>query len=187
MRKALVILALLAGPAAAQQGDPMELQRCVWRCLADSYGASDPRYHACVDRVCVGIDEGPSQTPVPGAWITGIATDGFSRYAGVQAPDGSGRGLFYMCTPGGLSYLALFGLDGMGGTLRFRIDAVDYLVPFDRSRGELTMTMPPRSPFMTTLGQGGRLGVLTEAGQPLMEVSLAGAGGAMATAVAACF
>lgn len=34
--------------------DPMEQQRCIWRCLADAKGNTDPRYHACVERLCIG-------------------------------------------------------------------------------------------------------------------------------------
>jgi len=51
-----IALALLAGlgamPAAAQP-DPMEEQRCVWRCLAQSRGNTDPAYEACVRARCV--------------------------------------------------------------------------------------------------------------------------------------
>jgi hypothetical protein len=71
----LVVAAMLAGagPAAAQD-DPMEEQRCVWRCLADSRGASDPAYHACVRAQCSGRPSGggaaraaPPAAPLPRA------------------------------------------------------------------------------------------------------------------------
>ena len=46
-------MAAFAAPAAAQM-DPMAEQRCVWACLANSRGASDPAYHACVRARCEG-------------------------------------------------------------------------------------------------------------------------------------
>lgn len=56
MDHAAIILAVLLGlgatPAAAQP-DPMEEQRCVWRCLAQSRGNTDPAYDACVRAQCV--------------------------------------------------------------------------------------------------------------------------------------
>lgn len=49
-----LVLLLGAGalPAAAQP-DPMEEQRCVWRCLAQSRGNTDPAYDACVRAQCM--------------------------------------------------------------------------------------------------------------------------------------
>ncbi len=44
--------ALLLSPLAALSQDEMEQQRCVWRCLADSKGNTDPAYGACVERYC---------------------------------------------------------------------------------------------------------------------------------------
>ncbi|WP_099557381.1 hypothetical protein [Hartmannibacter diazotrophicus] len=53
----LAILGAISVPAHAED-DPMEVQRCVWRCLANSRGADDPAYHACVDRMC---SDGPAE------------------------------------------------------------------------------------------------------------------------------
>jgi hypothetical protein len=39
--------------------DGMEGQRCIWRCLADSSGPSDPAYDACVEAQC-GNETAPS-------------------------------------------------------------------------------------------------------------------------------
>ncbi|MDZ4790841.1 MAG: hypothetical protein SGJ17_06450 [Hyphomicrobiales bacterium] len=50
---ALVLLACTSIPAAVEE-DYMEVQRCVWRCLAGSKGADDPAYNACVERLCSG-------------------------------------------------------------------------------------------------------------------------------------
>ncbi|MEI4470708.1 hypothetical protein [Frigidibacter sp. MR17.24] len=50
---ALAALAALAGSAAVAQDDAaMEVQRCVWRCLADSRDATDPAYQQCIDTRC---------------------------------------------------------------------------------------------------------------------------------------
>lgn len=49
-------------PAVAQSpGDPlyelgMELQRCVWSCLANSPGAESAAYNACVQDICSGLE-----------------------------------------------------------------------------------------------------------------------------------
>jgi hypothetical protein len=57
MRIAAAVSMLLAmSSAALAEPAYMEVQRCIWRCLADSKGASDPAYQACVSRVC---DEEP--------------------------------------------------------------------------------------------------------------------------------
>lgn len=55
-RGAIVSL-LMIGPALAQE-DPMEEQRCVWACLANSPGADSDEYNACVRQYC----EAPSTT-----------------------------------------------------------------------------------------------------------------------------
>ncbi len=62
---------LLAWPGLAlAQGDPMEAQRCVWRCLANARGADDPAYHACVQRQCNEAPARPAARPPAGrqAW-----------------------------------------------------------------------------------------------------------------------
>lgn len=50
-RTALLLLFLAATPSVAQE-DPMEMQRCIWSCLADANGPNDPAYGACVSRRC---------------------------------------------------------------------------------------------------------------------------------------
>jgi len=42
-------LSTISGSAA---DDPMEVQRCVWRCLANAKGADDPAYERCVKKYC---------------------------------------------------------------------------------------------------------------------------------------
>lgn len=55
----------------------MELQRCVWRCLAGSSGAQDPAYHACVERVCT-----PKERPISSP--PGSAAGGTARPSGAD-------------------------------------------------------------------------------------------------------
>jgi Putative peptidoglycan binding domain len=54
------VVALCMAPSASLSQDEMEQQRCVWRCLADSTGNTDPAYDACVARNCV---ESPAPAP----------------------------------------------------------------------------------------------------------------------------
>lgn len=46
-------------PVHAQDDDPMEFQRCIWRCLANSNGADDPAYQACITNICEGEEPAP--------------------------------------------------------------------------------------------------------------------------------
>jgi hypothetical protein len=48
---ALAFLPLWTIPGSAAD-DPMEVQRCVWRCLANVKGADDPAYERCVKKYC---------------------------------------------------------------------------------------------------------------------------------------
>jgi hypothetical protein len=48
---AVIGLALPSIPAFTEPPD-MELQRCIWRCLAEYKGASDPAYKRCVAKIC---------------------------------------------------------------------------------------------------------------------------------------
>ena len=63
MRVALAASMLLTfSTSALAQDDPMEAQRCIWRCLAASRGADDPAYHACARSQCDGA-EATEHTP----------------------------------------------------------------------------------------------------------------------------
>lgn len=61
-RELLFVVALVASTAAQAQEEAagMVLQRCVWSCLANSKGADDPAYQACVDAICMPAFEGQS-------------------------------------------------------------------------------------------------------------------------------
>ena len=60
MRILFMIKAVMIGAACsaafAQSSSEMDLQRCVWACLANSKGNSDPAYHACVENRCVAAN-----------------------------------------------------------------------------------------------------------------------------------
>lgn len=76
MRAALAVAILCVGfigPAA--QAEDMDLQRCIWRCLAANGPATNPAYHQCVDRVCVARQHAPAAAPpqtTPWSFINGI-------------------------------------------------------------------------------------------------------------------
>lgn len=165
----------------------MELQRCIWRCLANSPGNDSPEYNQCLARNCSGDAQTGLQPPVSGQpWQAGTATDGATRFAGIDLPDGSGRGVYYMCTAAGDSYLMLFAQQSPAGTYQLVIDGSRYPVPFDRSRQQLTLSLQPYSPLLIQLSQGQWLSVIDIYGTAIMQVSLAGAGQALNAARAAC-
>lgn len=76
MRSVAIVLGLLllGSSAAVAEDDPMEFQRCIWRCLANSGGASDPAYNACVQNICEGGSSEPVAPAAPsqsGRWTYG--------------------------------------------------------------------------------------------------------------------
>lgn len=137
---ARAVLAMLgfAAPAAAQM-DPMEEQRCVWRCLSQSRGAGDPAYDACVRTQCVGRPPRSSAAPAGGsakdaprpmpapvpsarrdAWRT-VTDLGYPAVAQcAPLPDRSSLCLTVSCPERGALALELFGLapSHSGGPMR---------------------------------------------------------------------
>lgn len=65
MRALMVFVAAAAGSVAASAfaQDGMELQRCIWQCLANSSGNDDPAYHECVERMCVAGEDAAAAPP----------------------------------------------------------------------------------------------------------------------------
>ncbi|SFU05728.1 hypothetical protein [Sedimentitalea nanhaiensis] len=184
-------LGLLVGFAAqmaqAQYVDPMEQQRCIWRCLAGSPGNTSPQYHQCVARFCT-----PQTAPQYSApsfarhWKSGIAADGQTRFAGADVGQEGGPGLYYMCDRQGQSYLMLFRHQGPPGMMRFRIGAQDFTVPFDRSRGELTVNVTPGGRFLNALSYGQSVWISDMHGGHVMHLNLQGAAAALQGAMAGC-
>lgn len=55
-----VCMLLALFQSAHAEDDAMEAQRCIWRCLANSKGADDPAYSACIAEKCDGPSENQS-------------------------------------------------------------------------------------------------------------------------------
>lgn len=181
-----VAASFFATGAFAQDEDPMEMQRCVWSCLANSPGADSLEYNLCVERFCA-TETALSGLPNNGVpWGVGIASDGITRFAGLQVPDGQGEGVYFMCSPRSLPYLMLFAFDRPEGAYRLNIDGREFVLPFDRSRGQLTVSLRPDAQLLDILAQGRWLSVTDPRGYPAASVSLAGAARAIATAQIQC-
>lgn len=69
----LMAVLVLALPVRAQVADdPMELQRCVWRCLTNSPDAASAACHQCVADVCAGPGTATADPILP-APVRGVA------------------------------------------------------------------------------------------------------------------
>ncbi|MBK0328321.1 hypothetical protein I5535_13595 [Rhodobacteraceae bacterium F11138] len=181
------LLVGLAQMAQAQYVDPMAQQRCIWRCLANSPGNTSSQYHQCVARLCMEQAAPQYSAPATGtAWKSGIAADGVTRFAGADSNQNGGPGLYYMCDRQGQSYLMLFRYQGAPGMMRFRIGVQDFSIPFDRSRGALTVNLTPGGRVFNALIYGRSLWVADMHGAHVMNLTLQGAAGALQGAVAAC-
>ncbi|TLP46954.1 hypothetical protein FDK21_08040 [Cohaesibacter sp. CAU 1516] len=94
----------------------MALQRCIWSCLANSPGATSPKYHACVERNCNETQEQPAE-PIQrgqrGHWsIYKLSIDEPPYYDGYAANTESRNGklaLSYVCGKGGDRYISMAG------------------------------------------------------------------------------
>ena len=184
-------------PAVAQE-DPMDLQRCIWRCLADHGPASDPAYHACVEQYChesvppAAQQPAPQQAPVAQPvvdtvpWQSGVQVDGQTAYAGRDLASGQG-GFYYLCNRHGTSSLGLWGVTGESATLRLDIDGRVYDLWFQRSaQNWFFATAPQGAPVLAALYGGRTLTVRNSANQPLMELGLTNAPRALSTAFSNC-
>lgn len=186
MRTFALILLLVVGPirSAEAEQDPMDVQRCVWSCLANSPGASSPEYEQCVQRHCTGFSQ-PAPGPVRSDWQGGVASDGVHRYA--TTPAEQGYALTYFCSKT-QSFFTLDHLPVPPGQYRLIVGNVEFLVPFDMARGVLSVNIPPVSPFMDGLRQGGDwLTVQNMQRGHVIRFSLRGADAAIGQAIEACF
>ncbi|XDA96721.1 hypothetical protein AB1M95_11345 [Sulfitobacter sp. LCG007] len=210
MRLSICCLALAAMPAAAQE-DPMELQRCIWRCLAASPGNSSPEYHQCVEAQCSHLDEGgreavtqpqsaaPLEAPAGGAatgddgnrrlddWTHALASDGQRYFAGAKAKQ-EGRSFYYICAPEGQSYFAIYGLAIGGAQLSLTIGETAYLVPFDWVNGEYVVPLRADSPLMQALlaEPRKRLWIRDAAGKNLVTLTTRGSTKALKSVLKSC-
>lgn len=170
-RLTLLCLLLALPPQAAAQGDPMEQQRCVWACLASSPGVESAEYPACVAARCTAA--AAPATPQP-AWTGGATADGRGRFAGVADP-ATGAVLYFLCGPGGRSFLSITGPEGPSATLTLDVDGQRFAIPFTAEGGAYYTPMPPGAPPLVALVTGRRAVILNAAGTPLVTVPLTAA------------
>lgn len=191
---AVVVVAVAGVPPAVAQPDPMEEQRCVWRCLANSRGNTDPAYDACVRAQCLG--QAPPRNGAPRVAPPAsppLATSGWHEMRGLAYPGvGTCRGrapcLIVSCPD--------------RGTLAMELHAGDHAWPPEaplrlRFGGEAFRTsLPPRA-SPTALYRwpvsGDLLGMLKTGDDVELEIegstirlSLAGSGRAIGSVEARC-
>lgn len=192
-RAAWLSCLLQAGASAQAQvaGDPMELQRCVWRCLANSPGAASAEYNACVAQFCADPQQDSSSpripTPrdtIPAAaprWNAGVTADGLGRFAGVIDPI-RGNTFYVLCAPDGRRSFALFGPEGGGSALVVRVDESLYSLEFVAGGDGYYAALGPQAAELARLRGAARLTISNAAGWPLFSVVLNGARDAIAAA-----
>lgn len=181
MRWIVMLWLILPGAAVAQE-DPMELQRCIWRCLSGSPGAGSAQYNQCVEQFCIAS----APTAPPASWAWGPTPDGRFFFAGVSETGGD-KGLYYICTRSGDSFFSLTGLEGPDAQMRFILNNVQYLVPFAWVGGDFRIDQAAGSDFMNAIASAAQVQVQNSGGVEVMSFSLQGAGAAMQQAVNACF
>lgn len=163
---AALIFLTLAPSGAAQDG--MEMQRCVWRCLAAFGPATAPAYHQCVADQCTQAAPVEAPKPVLNGWgdLTGLMAQSFGLQS-VAIPGEGGKywlpdsvdpqtataalGFFYWYRVGGGNAMQLsvgyFQRTPAGFRLVYPIGGIFGLTPrdavFSGNTIELTTT-PPR-------------------------------------------
>ncbi|MCW8087200.1 hypothetical protein [Sabulicella glaciei] len=155
------LLCATALPVAAQP-DPMAEQRCVWSCLAQSRGANDPRYHACVERMCSGLGAPPRSAPR-------CSEPTRAAEATWRVKSQSGRPAAGLCAPEGVCLeIACAAL----GALRLRLDPAHERFP----PGHLLLLRVDGQDFHLSAPPPGRDGLLAwEATPPLLAALRNGA------------
>jgi hypothetical protein len=185
----IAILAILPGMALAQE-DYMEVQRCVWRCLADSPGAESAEYNQCVAAKC----NEPLTTPAAPSvavsevppWTSGATGDGQGRYAGQFAPE-TGSILYYTCNATGVQNLLLSGeAEGPSAILTVDVDGQVFGLFFEQSPGGYTAKLEPGSPVPELFMRAERVDLRNEAGWSLGQFRMGGARAAISGARAGC-
>lgn len=166
--------------------DPMEVQRCVWRCLADSPGAASQQYAQCVEALC---SEGPPEPFVPSAanqanaplWFAARTGDGKGNLAGVEDPL-TGNSFYVMCGANGRHNLALFGPEGPDATMVMTIGGQSYQRAFVAYGGGYYARVDAGSAEVMALRAGRDLTIANAAGGVLMQIVLNGSQQAIAAA-----
>ena len=178
-----VILGLLAvmgcGAAQAQSipfDDPMEMQRCIWRCLHE-YGPADrPEYNACVLERC---DDAPPEQ----VWSVAPTADGQGWAAGA-ADLNMGTQLWAICGQnGGPRYLALSGTEGPDAELVLQIDrTARFSLTFREQQGVYYAALPAPYAPLQAMARGAQVQLFNAAGTALFAAALNGASAALARA-----
>ncbi|MFZ5963761.1 hypothetical protein ACOXXX_12470 [Thalassococcus sp. BH17M4-6] len=182
-----VLLVLIGLPAAAQQ-DPMEVQRCVWSCLANHGPNTNPAYHQCVERVCVPMQQ-QQQAPAAQAdarerWIAARTSAGVG-YAGVDGRR-DGTGLYYFCGQG-QSFLRVVGIDGGERGMIIDVDGRQFPLSFrPNARNQPESTLAPHAPVMQALQSGNRVKVLSYELGAIVDAPLRGSSRALAQVISGC-
>lgn len=180
--RVLLMIGLSVTTAAAQE-DPMDLQRCIWRCLADSSGASDPKYHQCVEAVCDTEVEAATPDPDP-IWRVGPTADGQGYYAG-QVDRDTGNTLHFTCDATGARNLILSGeVEGPSATLTLEVDGIPSPLWFEAVSGVYFARLD--APLLDTLIKADTLTLFNGINTALGRFPMAGGGAAISSALAAC-
>lgn len=194
MRVMTMVLALLLAAPALAQDDPMEAQRCIWRCLADAQGADDPAYGICVEQRCSGPDPAISEPyydmdgshPAPSPWTDGVtaANDG-GRYAGVADP-ARGTDFYFVCALTGQSFLMFSGVEGPSAQLTLRLGGQAFALWFEEQGVAYVAAVPVDAPVMAALWSAPQMQVLNGSGTVLGDFPLQGAPQAITNAWNGC-
>lgn len=173
MRVLFVVAALsavLSLPAHAQDDDPMEFQRCIWRCLSDSNGADDPAYHACVANMC-GEEEPVQQSKAP-SWA-GAPHRGEERRSVLGCSDATNDDswtcLIVRCDDDGeLRVYYDYSDGGIDGDFALDVDGARYPVSQDAATGTpFTGLRTDESPALVAAMKRGRAVRIVDATPPL--------------------
>ncbi|MCF3972310.1 hypothetical protein [Paracoccus salsus] len=182
--KAIRVLAILAAvtmPLAAQaQMDEDEMQRCVWRCLADSPGAASQQYDACVQRMCV--NPAPPRAQPSGWGNTGDASGG-GQMASITVGLST---LAYSCQPGKPAVLGIDGLPGPSDGIIVTVDGREFRPRFARQNTVHYTVLPPGSDLLAALLAGRSAQLRNPAGKSVSGFPLAGSARAIGVAMARC-
>ena len=199
-------LAMTGAPEAAraQAGDPMEEQRCVWRCLADHGPATSPAYNQCVAAQCMGQPpaggQGQNQSQgqarsQPGiaaqgkagaGWKGGRIEGGRTAWAGAEMPGGA-PGIYYYCDRAGRSALAVAGVRGPGSALRLSVDGRAYGLRFSQvGTSQYAAPVAPADPVLAALQHGNGVALRDGSGRTALQIPLRGSGKAVGAALSFC-
>lgn len=175
--------------AQADDGPEWELQRCIWRCLAASPGASSAQYNQCVADSCSSLaaevereEQSGSVQGVPqGTWFASGTGDGLGNLAGFADPR-TQNSFYLICGVDGRRNIALFGPEGPAATLTLQVDGQTFTRAFVPYAGGYYATLPPDAPEIAALRSGRTVAVRNQNGTALIAAGLNGAAAAIAAA-----